>query len=72
MVNKAIDKRTPAFDVTGAVLEVKGNKYKVKIDGGEYWLKDGVNINPSVGSSVWVRVPNRNRSMNDAYICAKR
>lgn len=71
MVNKAIEKHTPSFDVTAVVLDIKGDKYKVKIDGGEYWLKDGVNINPSVGMGVWVRIPNR-RNMNGAYICAKR
>lgn len=71
LVNKAIEKRTPSFDVTGAVLEIKGDKYRVRINGSDYWLKDGVNINPTVGMSVWVRMPN-NRNMNGAYICAKR
>lgn len=69
MVNKAIDKRTPIFDKASVVLEIKNNKYRVSIDGADYWLKDGVNINPTVGMRVWVRIPH-NR-MHEAYICAK-
>lgn len=36
------------------VTEINGDEYKVNIDGGNYWVKDGVNISPTVGMPVWV------------------
>lgn len=46
------------------------NKYKVRINGIEKWVKDGVGISPSVGQSVWVHMPNG--SLKDSYISARR
>lgn len=54
------------------MTDISSDKYKVTINKIDYWVKDGVNINPTVGTAVWVRMPNGNHSMNDAYICAKR
>ena len=59
--------------VAGVVLGTSGKndgKYIVKMNGQNYTVKDGVNINPSVNSAVWVCVPNGD--YNQAYICAKK
>lgn len=70
MVQKAIVKYQ-ILDVATVVAEVKNNKYKVTIDGAEYWLKDGVGITGlSTGTPVWVHLPNG--KIGDAYIAAKR
>lgn len=43
-------------------------KYTVVIDGREYKVTDGVNLNPTVGTKVWIHLPNGN--WEGAYICA--
>lgn len=65
--------RYQLVDVTGIVTGEKNektNKYQVTINGADYHLKDGVNINPTVGTAVWVHVPNGD--MKNAYISARR
>lgn len=57
-------------DIATIVLQRNGEKYKVNLNGADYWIKDGVNLSPTVGSSVWVHIPNGN--YNNAYICAKK
>ena len=69
MVQKAIEKNQ-TLDIASVVTDIKNNKYKVIINGSEYWVKDGVGINPSIGMPVWLRVPSGNYSL--MYICAKR
>lgn len=58
------------LDAPSVVLEVKNNKYKVNINGGDYYVKDGVNINPTVGTAVWIHIPNGD--IKNAYISARR
>ena len=59
-------------DISTIVEEIDSvrNRYKVRINGVEKWVKDGVNLSPTVGQSVWVHLPNG--SLKDAFILAKR
>lgn len=67
-----IQKRLPTtrMDIPTVVLGVEGDKYRVNIDGIDYNVKDGVNINPTIGTKVWLHCPNG--KINQAYIAAKR
>lgn len=58
------------MDIPTVVLGVDGDTYKVNIDGIEYSVKDGINLNPTVGTKVWLHCPNG--KINQAYIAAKR
>ncbi len=67
-----IDQRVPktVSDIPTIVLGVKGNKYLVKIDGVERYVKDGVQLHPTIGTAVWLHLPNG--KISDAYIAALR
>lgn len=67
-----IKKRLPTtqMDIPTVVLGIEGDTYLVKIDGGDYYVKDGINLNPTVGTKVWLHLPNG--KLNMAYIAAKR
>lgn len=67
-----IQKRVPSapMDIPTVVTGVDGDTYKVNIDGSDYNVKDGINLNPTVGTKVWVHLPNG--KINQAYIAAKR
>lgn len=69
MVSKEVENQKN-LSIASVVTEVKGNKYKVIVDGSEYWVKDGVNLNPTIGTSVWLYKPNGN--INQMFIMAKR
>ena len=68
MVAKRVSS-TP-MDIPTVVIGVDRDYYKVNIDGAEYSVKDGINLNPTVGTKVWVHLPNG--KINQAYIAAKR
>ena len=58
-------------DYPTIILGIEGNgKYKVKIDGVERIVKDGINLNPTVGTNVWVHAMNGN--IGQLYIMSKR
>ena len=67
-----IQKRLPTtrMDIPTVVLGVEGDKYKVKIDGIDYNVKDGIGLSPTVGTKVWVHLPNGKIDL--AYIAARR
>lgn len=67
IVKKYMNKLNISRDVTAVVIGIKGDKYKVNIDGKEYWLKDGIGLNLSVGTQVWVRIVG-----NEKYIASKK
>lgn len=67
IVQKEIQKLNISRDVTAVVMEIKGNKYKVSIDGADYWLKDGIGLNLNVGTQVWVRIVG-----NEKYIASRK
>jgi hypothetical protein len=70
LVKEKLDSYKISRDIASVVTSKSGSKYHVLIDGGDYIVKDGVGVSPSVGTAVWVRIPNGNYT--DAYICAKR
>lgn len=56
LIDKALNRQSRSRDISSVILEIKEDKYKVNIDGKEYWLKDGIGLNLTVGMSVWVRI----------------
>ena len=74
IVSRCIAKQNLTQHVAGAVVRTPASendkKYTVSVRGAEYKVKDGVNIQPSVGMAVWICVPNGN--WGDAYICARK
>ncbi len=58
------------LDIPTVVLGIEGDTYLVQIDSGNYYVKDGINLNPTIGAKVWVHLPNG--KINQAYISAKR
>lgn len=71
MVQKAL-RKYERTEMAAVVEAVNGDKYTVTIDGYKYEVKDGINLNPSVGTPVWVKLPNGTGNMTGAYIMAKR
>lgn len=67
IVKKEIQKLNISRDVTSVVMDVKGDKYKVSIDGTDYWLKDGIGLDLTVGTQVWVRIVG-----NEKYIASRK
>lgn len=70
LVSRAIDKQNRTRDVVSVVTGVNNGLYEIIIDGQKYWVKDGVNVSPTTGTNVWVKIPNGN--INLAYIAALR
>lgn len=70
IVNRKINNIVQSRDVATVVTDISGDKYKVNIDGGDYWIKDGIGLGLTVGMGVWVYVPNG--KLGNAYVCAKR
>lgn len=68
-IDEIVEKRVQNLsrDASGVVLEIKNKKYKVNIDGADHWIKDGVGINPNVGTAVWIYKPYG--QIRNAYIC---
>ena len=58
LIEKAMRKRMSSRDVATVILENKDDKYRVNIDGHDYWLKDGIGLGLKVGMPVWIRVVN--------------
>ncbi len=71
MVQEAL-KKYERTEVAAVVESANNGKYMVSIDGYQYEVKDGINLNPSVGTPVWVKLPNGTGNMTGAYIMAKR
>ena len=70
IVEKYMKSNNTSQDVATVVTEISNNKYKVKINNSEYWIKNGVGIELFVGSQVWVHIPNG--KLKDMFIMAKR
>lgn len=68
-INKAIA-QTQVSDISTVVTATDKNKYEVIIDGEKYKVSDGINLSPTVGTPVWVHIPNGD--ITKAYIAAKR
>ena len=67
VVKKYVGRLNVSRDVISVVTAISNDKYKVIVDGTEHWLKDGIGLNLTVGTQVWVRVVG-----NEMYIASKR
>lgn len=67
-----IDKKIQSSptDIPTVILGVEKDKYRVKINGADYRVSDGILLHPTVGTKVWIHCPNGN--ISQAYIAAKR
>ncbi len=54
-------------DVVSVITAVNRDKYKLNINGTDYWLKDGIGLNLTVGTQVWVRIVGK-----EMYIASRR
>lgn len=73
MIQRYISKMKISQHYNGVVLGESGkhdHKYKVRIQGQVYVVKDGVGLMPAPNTSCWVCVPNND--WNLAFICAGR
>ena len=68
IIDRYVDRLNLSHDEPGIVLGTSNDKYIVSLKGGQYTVKDGVNVHPSANTPVWVRIPNND--YNQAYICA--
>lgn len=71
MVEEAA-RRVQVAEYASVVEAVNNGKYTVSIDGNRYEVKDGVNLQPTVGMPVWVKCPYGKGNMSGAYIMARR
>ena len=67
IVQKYIGRLNMSRDVVSVVTAISGDKCKVKIDGTDYWVKDGIGLNLTVGTQVWIRIVG-----NEKYIASRR
>lgn len=73
MIQRYFSKLNISNQKAGVVIEVIDEnkaKYKVRINGADYIIKDGINLHPEINTSVWVCLPNND--WNQAYICARK
>ena len=69
MVQKEIENQRD-LSIASVITEVKDNKYKVVVNGAEYWVKDGIGLDLKIGTPVWLYKPNGN--INQMFIMAKK
>ena len=67
VVKKYVGRLNISRDVISVVTAISNDKYKVIVAGTEHWLKDGIGLNLTVGTQVWVRVVG-----NEMYIASKK
>ena len=67
VVKKYLDNLKISRDVPSVVTAISNNKYKVEFDGETHWLKDGIGLNLTVGTQVWIRIVGK-----EMYIASKR
>lgn len=67
LVRKEIQKYTQSRDIVSTITDISGDKYKINIDGHDYWVKDGIGLNLKVGMQVWIR-----KTGKDMYIASRK
>ena len=67
VVKKYLNNLKISRDVPSVVTAISNNKYKVEFDGETHWLKDGIGLNLTVGTQVWIRIVGK-----EMYIASKR
>ena len=61
IVQKYMTKLKISRDVVCVITDISGDKYKINIDGTNYWVKDGIGLNLTVGTQVWIRIVGNER-----------
>ena len=67
VIKKYLDNLKISRDVPSVVTAISNDKYKVEFDGETHWLKDGIGLNLTVGTQVWIRIVGK-----EMYIASKR
>ena len=67
IVQKYMTKLKISRDVVCVITDISGDKYKINIDGTNYWVKDGIGLNLTVGTQVWIRIVG-----NERYISSRK
>ena len=67
VVKKYLDNLKISRDVPSVVTAISNNKYKIEFDGEIHWLKDGIGLNLTVGTQVWIRIVGK-----EMYITSKK
>ena len=67
VVKKYVGRLNISRDVISVVTAISDDKYKVTVDGVEHWLKDGIGLNLTIGTQVWIRIVGK-----EMYIASKR
>ena len=67
VVKKYLGNLQISRDVPSVVTAISNNKYKVEFDGEVHWLKDGIGLNLTIGTQVWIRIVGK-----EMYIASKR
>ena len=67
VVKKYVGRLNISRDVISVVTAISNDKYKVEFDGETHWLKDGIGLNLTVGTQVWIRIVGK-----EMYIASKR
>ena len=71
-INALMDKGMPLpnVEVPTVILAIEGDKYKINLNGSEYYAKNGLGVELTVGQSVWVK--SLGNSSTNYYIIAIR
>ena len=67
VVKKYLDNLKISRDVPSVVTAISNNKYRLEFDGKVHWLKDGIGLNLTVGTQVWIRIVGK-----EMYITSKK
>ena len=67
VVKKYLDNLKISRDVPSVVTAISNDKYKIEFDGETHWLKDGIGLNLTVGTQVWIRIVGK-----EMYIASKK
>lgn len=67
VVKKYLDNLKISRDVPSVVTAISNDKYRLEFDGKVHWLKDGIGLNLTVGTQVWIRIVGK-----EMYIASKR
>ena len=67
VVKKYLNNLKISRDVPSVVTAISNDKYKIEFDGETHWLKDGIGLNLTVGTQVWIRIVGK-----EMYIASKR
>jgi hypothetical protein len=70
LFEKYLEKQQLSRTVASTVMDVSGDKYQCNIDGASYMLKNGSGVTLTVGTAVWVHIPQN--KINNAFIMGTR